>query len=152
MTATPLLQTHFPENAYLSSASQDVVRPTLRLLLLDLEEWIPASTTEIYVPLFFGTVAYRFRDLAMSWRKECTYLSSVREMVLHPAYQQIIGMGKSALPFIFRELETHPDHWFWALWAITGEDPVPPEDKGKIQVMTHHWLCWARRRGYYSTY
>jgi hypothetical protein len=41
------------------------------------------------------------------------------DMVTHPAYQQIIGLGKEALPLLFGELRRAPDHWFWALRAIT---------------------------------
>jgi hypothetical protein len=68
-------------------------------------------------------------------------------MVLHPAYQQIIGMGKEALPFLIRELERNPDHWFWALRAITGEDPVPAEHRGRVRLMAQDWVKWARKRG-----
>ena len=50
--------------------------------------------------------------------------SSITEIAMHPAYQQIIGMGSIAIPFIMRELENRPAHWFWALKSITGEDPV----------------------------
>jgi hypothetical protein len=62
---------------------------------------------------------------------------------MHPAYQQIIGMGVDALPLILRELEREPDHWFWALEAITGENPVPPTDRGRLNEMARAWLRWA---------
>ena len=39
------------------------------------------------------------------------------------------------------ELRREPDHWFWALIAITGEDPVAPKDRGKLQEMTDAWLA-----------
>ena len=89
----------------------------------------------------------RFEELAEKWRRECSHLSSVREMVLHPAYQQIIGMGKEAIPFLLRELERQPNHWFWALWAITQENPVAPEHQGRVPEMARDWLEWGRRRG-----
>jgi len=90
----------------------------------------------------------QLRQLADTWREQTHYLSSVHEIVLHPAYQRIIGTGPAALQFIFRELENSPDHWFWALSAITGEDPVPPEDRGNLRAMASHWLQWARKKGY----
>ncbi len=64
-----------------------------------------------------------------------------------PAYQAIIGMGRTALPFIFEELHQRGGHWFWALRAITGENPVPPEHRGNVEAMTQDWLRWARDRG-----
>ena len=90
----------------------------------------------------------RFRDLARQWKEATAFTSSTTEMVMHPAYQQIIGMGSAALPLIFAALRRQPDHWFWALRAITGEDPVTPDDRGKVQRMTDAWLEWAQRQGY----
>lgn len=145
MNATATLQRHFSEDAYLSSASQEAARPRWRLLSFGLEMGLPTSVAE--ASLTFDAMAQRIRDLANAWRKECAHLSSVREMVLHPAYQQIVGMGPSALPFILRELQDRPDHWFWALRAISGEDPVQPEHQGNIAQMARDWLEWAQRRG-----
>ena len=74
-------------------------------------------------------------------------MSSGTEMLLHPAYQRIIGLGKDAVKLIVAELRREPDHWFWALKAITGEDPVVAADHGKIDRMTAAWLKWAAQRG-----
>jgi hypothetical protein len=88
-----------------------------------------------------------FHDLARRWREDTETMSSIEDMALHPAYQRIIGMGPAALPLILRELERAPDHWFWALRAITGADPVEPEQRGDIKRMAAVWLAWARREG-----
>jgi len=69
-------------------------------------------------------------------------------MSLHPAYQQIIGMGRSAIPLLLDELQQEPDHWFWALSAITGEDPVPLHMRGNVAGMTESWLKWGREHGW----
>jgi hypothetical protein len=89
-----------------------------------------------------------FARLVEQWREETAVFSSITQKVLHPAYQRIIGLGPAALPLIFRELERRPAHWFWALRAITGEDPVRPEDAGDLGKMAHAWLNFARERGY----
>jgi hypothetical protein len=94
------------------------------------------------------SAADQFYALAKKWKEETKHLSSVHEMVLHPAYQQIIGMGKEALPFLLSELRWRPDHWFWALHAITGEDPVPPEEKGNIFAMAQRWVRWGAENGW----
>ena len=39
-----------------------------------------------------------------------------------------------------------PDHWFPALKSISGEDPVPPEDRGKVRRMTKAWLAWGEKQ------
>ncbi len=98
-----------------------------------------ANGTEVEVrPLRTGApeasraaeVEQRFQELARQWKDETLVLSSITAMATHPAYQQIIGMGKDAVPLILAELKQQPAHWFWALRAITGEDPVPPQDRG----------------------
>jgi len=90
----------------------------------------------------------RFYELRQKWENETAILSSINEISMHPAYQQIIGMGSDAIPFIIKELETNPNHWFWALKAITGEDPVSPPKRGNVGEMTNAWLFWWAARKY----
>lgn len=89
-----------------------------------------------------------FARLADRWRRETAMLSSVTQIAMHPAYQEIIGMGQDAVPLILRELEQRPDHWFWALRAITSADPILPEQRGKVDEMAAAWLTWEREQGY----
>ncbi len=91
--------------------------------------------------------AEKFLALAEAWRRDVQFVSSVTEMVLHPAYQRIIGMGAVVVPHLLRELERRPDHWFWALHAITGADPVKPEDRGKLKKMAEAWIKWGKEQG-----
>lgn len=90
----------------------------------------------------------KFALLATRWRKETSHVSFAVQQAMCPAYQQIIGMGMQAVPLILRELEKEPAHWFWALAAITGENPVPSEHAGNIAEMTKDWVLWGRSRGY----
>jgi hypothetical protein len=89
-----------------------------------------------------------FNRLVRLWKSERSSTSSTIEMAMHPAYQEIIGLGKAAIPFILRELSRESDFWFWALKAISREDPVPPRSRGRIREMTDIWLDWGRRKGY----
>jgi hypothetical protein len=91
--------------------------------------------------------AEKFYSLAEAWRLDVRFTSSLTQMILHPTYQRIIGMGVAAVPFLLRELERKPDHWFWALHAITGADPVKPEDRGKLRKMAEAWLTWGKEQG-----
>jgi len=94
--------------------------------------------------------AKQFRYLADLWSAETSFLSDLTAVFMHPAYQRIIGMGKAALPHIFTELRDRSGHWFWALRAITGDDPVAPESAGNIRAMREAWLIYGKRRGYIS--
>ena len=90
----------------------------------------------------------KFQNLVTQWRAERRATSLVADMVVHPAYQGIIGMGPTAVPFILHELQRSPDHWFWALRAITRENPVPEEIRGNMREMAATWLAWGEARGY----
>ncbi|MEC4818386.1 MAG: hypothetical protein SAK29_34710 [Scytonema sp. PMC 1069.18] len=89
-----------------------------------------------------------FLELAEQWRRETGMLSVVTKISMHPAYQRIIGMGQPVVPLIMRELEREPDHWFWALSAITGANPVKPEQRGRLNQMAQAWIEWGRANGY----
>jgi ribosome-binding protein aMBF1 (putative translation factor) len=88
-------------------------------------------------------------SLADEWKRTRPNLSSsILKLVGHPAYQRIIGKGSAAIPFLLRRAQSDPDHWFWALTAITGEDPVPEEDRGDLIAMARAWAEWGKKRGY----
>lgn len=100
--------------------------------------------TELVIPEWF-----EFQHLVGQWRKERGATSSSTEMALCPSYQSIIGMGETAVPLIIRQLESEgakPDHWFWALRAITRSNPVPAHARGNMGEMARIWLDWARHR------
>lgn len=93
------------------------------------------------------SVEERFSELAERWRRGCGPYSVMRQLAVHPAYQQIIGLGKEAVPCILAELERAPDWWFWALTSITGVDPVDLAHHGKLRLMAADWFRWARANG-----
>jgi hypothetical protein len=99
------------------------------------------------VPAEEPAVRARFDALAQQWRAETEFASAPHALFMHPAYQEIIGLGPAVLPLILRDLaETH-DHWFWALRAITGENPVPVDERGRVSQMAECWLEWGRAKG-----
>jgi len=94
---------------------------------------------------------FTFKCLMDRWRVERGTTSSTTEMVLSPAYQGIIGMGPKVIPLIIDELVSEgddPDHWFWALQALTGANPVSENDEGNLRRMARAWLEWAAAEGY----
>jgi hypothetical protein len=93
-------------------------------------------------------VEERFRQLEATWTAETGFLSSYQDIVEHPAFQEIIRLGKDVIPFMLRDLEERPRLWVWALPEITGTNPVPPEDAGHIAKMSEAWLRWGRANGY----
>lgn len=90
----------------------------------------------------------RFAALVKIWKRETGMQSSIRRIIEHEAYKEIIQMREAALPLIFEELNRNPSHWFTALTAITNARPVKPEDVGHMQKMADAWLRWGKDHGW----
>jgi hypothetical protein len=94
------------------------------------------------------SVEARFRRLEADWIAATGVLSDDADLVEHPAFLEIIGMGETVVPLMLRDLEQRPRLWVWALPEITGENPVAPADRGNIARMSQAWLRWGRAKGY----
>jgi hypothetical protein len=89
-----------------------------------------------------------FHELKAKWKAQTRFLSSTTQIIHNENYQYIIGLGPSVIPLLLKDLaETH-NFWFWALMAISRENPVPEESSGNTGKMVATWLDWGRRKGY----
>jgi hypothetical protein len=91
-----------------------------------------------------------FSENAERWKDETGHLSSLTKAISHPSYLRIIGLAKYSVDhqlekLLLQELRAEPDHWFAALTAITGEDPVRPDDNFDRAVA--RWIEWGRTKG-----
>ncbi len=86
-----------------------------------------------------------FRELADEWDEAIGDASTIANRFMHRAYQHIIGLGPDAVPLLLRELEREPDYWFWALTAITRENPV--RSGASFDEAVEAWLAWGREKG-----
>jgi len=100
----------------------------------------------------FGTsrIERTFKEEASRWKTETQHWSSLTKMVAHPSYLRIIGLANQAthrklVRLLLLELKNEPDHWFDALTAITGVNPVQPEDE--FDEAVDAWLTWGREKG-----
>ncbi len=82
------------------------------------------------------------------WHQETASFGSMTKMLENEHYQAIIAMGPEVIPLLFERLQVSPDYYFEALRALTGEDPINPEDAGRLEAMTASWLMWAQEHGY----
>lgn len=84
----------------------------------------------------------RFLALAETWTRESAHLSSTQQMAEHPAFREIVSLGRPIVPLIFKELLRDPGfHWFHALRDILGSSPeIPSEARGKLRLVTECWL------------
>jgi hypothetical protein len=88
-----------------------------------------------------------FRELANIWKAETGILSDITKKSMNWSYQQIIGLGLPVVPLILQELKVKPADWYWALSAITRQDPIKPEHAGNMAAMAQDWIRWGKDRG-----
>jgi hypothetical protein len=112
------------------------------------ETTMATDTTTEAVTESAEDLAKRFAALAATWREDTKFSSRPGRDAQHPAYQEIIAMGEKAVPLLLADLEKDPDHWFIALYRITGANPVPDEHAGKLKEMAAAWIAWGRAHGY----
>jgi hypothetical protein len=86
--------------------------------------------------------------LAEKWLSERPRGIDVGESIEAPEYQEIINLGYRAIRPLLLLMRKKPDHWFYALNVITGENPVPPDSEGRIADMASAWIKWGKQRGY----
>jgi hypothetical protein len=84
-----------------------------------------------------------FKALSQQWHRDTDGASSVHEKITHDAYLKIIGMGRTAVPFILEEMKHGSVHWFVALRAIIGHDPFPASCTN-MRMALQAWLDWGK--------
>ena len=93
-------------------------------------------------------VREQFRAALEKWRSETELSSMLSEKRAHPAYQEIVNLGEEAIPLILEEIESRSSFIFMALHDITGGDPIPPEDRGRVPRMIEAWSRWGNEHGF----
>ena len=138
------------ENGQICWLNEQPQASSIRIIITVLaeENMLPKTGESLKTPVPNVSLEENFLQLSQQWRQETGMLSVVSKIVIHPTYQRIIGMGQPVIPLIFRELEREPDHWFWALQSITGENPVSVDRRGDIVQMAAAWLEWGKAHGY----
>jgi hypothetical protein len=87
-----------------------------------------------------------FRALAAEWSRDTGHLSTMADILLHPAHFRIVGLGGKALPLILKEAAKRKGYWFTALAAITGESVA--SDEMSYDQAVDAWLAWGVSKGY----
>jgi hypothetical protein len=94
-----------------------------------------------------SSMARHFDELADTWERETRAESFAHRRSIHPAYQRIIGLGPQAIPLILERMrQRRSGHWFWALHALTGEDPATGLTKPR--EAREAWLRWGVEHGH----
>ncbi len=92
----------------------------------------------------------KFEAYTSIWITETMFSSSVHEIINNSAYRSIVKLGKDVIPFIIEELKKEENHWFYALEALTGQNPIKQEHRGIIRLMKSDWIEWAEKNNNYD--
>ncbi len=82
----------------------------------------------------------KFEQLAQQWVSDTMFCSSSHDIVMHWAYQQVIGLGRKVVPLIYERMVVGDLHWTWALSAILGENPAA--NIYSPRAATDVWIAW----------
>jgi hypothetical protein len=92
-------------------------------------------------------VSSEFKKHERRWLSQTRHISSPFDKYLHPSYARIIGLGWAVVPHLLNSLKRQPNDWFYALRAVTGENPVPNSASGDVRRMANLWIAWGEARG-----
>lgn len=87
-----------------------------------------------------------FIELSTKWKKETAHYSTMFHKLINPNYLKIIGMGERVVKFILKDLQRSPELWHEALYYITKENPVSPQDMNDIFKIQKAWVEWGKKR------
>lgn len=93
----------------------------------------------------------RFREQSDRWYRETQHLSSPSQVMMHPSYQAVMGMAVNnedeIIRLMLKDMRDSRRPWFWALSYLTKENPIKPNDAGRLDAMIKAWLTWGRLKG-----
>ena len=89
----------------------------------------------------------KLRRLEALWLTDTEFLSDARRIIDHPAFRQIVLLGREVVPVLLRDLQAKPSLLVWALPEMTGANPVPPADAGNIRKMSDAWVRLGQAQG-----
>jgi hypothetical protein len=101
-----------------------------------------------YLHKFYSlALKHHFDKLKDRWLDETRFFSSNFQSMQHPTYFKILSLGESIVPFMLNDLIENKTHWFKALSALTGVNPIQPQNAGNINEMIRDWARWGKQNG-----
>lgn len=70
--------------------------------------------------------------------------SRLTERLFCAEYAAVIGLGPKVVPLLIKDLQRSLQPWFWALKAITREDPARHINPGDFHGIAAAWIAWGK--------
>ena len=90
-------------------------------------------------------LAQRFESLTTEWEKyydKIWYSSDTRDFLNHPAYHQLIQLGRVIIPYIMERYKKDNLPWEFVLQEITGISMMDDPHSYKPEELKARWLKW----------
>lgn len=88
-------------------------------------------------------VAKEFRRLTKQMEGRLGPTSRLREWLFSEEYVAIVGLGPRVVPHLLVDLRKHVRPWFFALRALTRQDPTVGVSPGNFEELARHWVAWG---------
>lgn len=88
----------------------------------------------------------RARALIARWVSETQNVSSLSAMKSHPAFVELVSIGRGAISAIMDAYTEDAPFLYLILARITDENPVPESARGDIQAIREAWIEWGNKR------
>ncbi len=101
------------------------------------------TTEEIYL---------KFNTLADQWAVHCQsvmFSSNINDYLSHPAYAQLVALGKPAIPFIMQRYQADNLHWEFILDDITGFNWIKDRQSFSPKLLKAQWFKWWSEQSNY---
>ena len=93
--------------------------------------------------------AEEIQRLVAEWHDDTAVHSSSTIILAHPNVGRLIDLGMDAVPHLIGIMRERPTaNLPYILHKITGEQPIPPEDAGRVAKMNEHWIKLAEEKGW----
>ena len=92
----------------------------------------------------------RYERLMTVWLQQTNHLSSPKQIMQHDAVQRLVDLQDIAVGMTIGRLARGDVqiHYMLLLREITGENPVPAEDAGRVRAMVEWWLGCGHMKGW----
>lgn len=122
----------------------------------ELNDWISGLDAKEFLKIPVLAVAQeptlqeRFFEQTKKLRRETQHLSSPGQIMMHPSYQAILGMGNDhrneVIELMIADMAKNRTPWFWALSYLAQDNPVSQSDAGNTDKMIKAWVNWEKVR------
>lgn len=94
-------------------------------------------------------IAIEFKKLAKEWTEHCQavmFSSNIYDYLNHPAYRQLVKLGRPAIPYIIEKYREDDLPWGFVLDEITGLKVIQDPNHFSPLEVKRFWMEWWKKQ------